>query len=233
MVDMIGLKDWRFSIDPQGIAWAVFDREGESQNSLSRRALEELGAIVERVEQGARDKSIRGLVFISGKEKGFIVGADVREFEKLADERQVTDSIGQVNGYLDRLERLPVPVVCCIHGFCLGGGLELALACHWRIATRDDATRIGFPEVRLGIFPGFNGTARSIRQAGALSAMPLMLTGSMIRATAARGMGLVDELAPSPLNLRWMARKAIERKRRSGDAPIWKDLARQWPVRGL
>ena len=61
-----------------------------------------------------------------------------------------------------------MPVVCCIHGFCLGGGLELALACHWRIATRDDATRFGFPEVRLGIFPGFNGTARSIRQAGAL-----------------------------------------------------------------
>src|SRR6187399_211008 len=127
-VDMIGLKDWRFAIDPQGIAWATFDREGESQNSLSRRALEELGAIVERVEQGARDKSIRGLVIMSGKEKGFIVGADVREFEKLADERQVADSIAQVNGYLDRLERLSIPVVCCIHGFCLGGGLELALA---------------------------------------------------------------------------------------------------------
>ena len=84
---------------------------------------------------------------------------------------------------------MPVPVVCCIHGFCLGGGLELALACHWRIATRDDATRLGFPEVRLGIFPGFNGTARSIRQAGALAAMPLMLTGSMIRAGARAAWG--------------------------------------------
>ena len=141
-------------------------------------------AIVERVEQGARDKSIRGLVFISGKEKGFIVGADVREFEQLTDRARRSSTASRlVNAYLDRIERLPVPVVCCIHGFCLGGGLELALACHWRIATRDDATRIGFPEVRLGIFPGFNGTARSIRQAGALSAMPLMLTGSMIRAT--------------------------------------------------
>ena len=230
---MIGLKDWRFSIDPQGIAWAIFDREGESQNSLSRRALEELGAIVERVEQGARDKTIRGLVIMSGKEKGFIVGADVREFEQIQTEQQVAESVTLVNAYLNRIERMPVPVVCCIHGYCLGGGLELALACHWRIATRDDDTRIGFPEVKLGIFPGFNGTARSIRQAGALAAMPLMLTGSFIRATAARGMGLVDELAPSPLNLRWMARKAIERKRRSGDAPLWKDLARQWPARGL
>ena len=112
MLDMNALRDWRFSIDMQGIAWAVFDREGESQNSLGQRPLEELAMIIERVDEGARDKSIRGLVFISGKEKGFIVGADVREFEKLADERQVADSIAQVNGYLDRLERLPIPVVC-------------------------------------------------------------------------------------------------------------------------
>ena len=233
MADITAQRDWRFSVDQQGIAWAVFDREGESQNSLGRRALEELGAIVERVEQGVRDKSIRGLVFISGKEKGFIVGADVREFEQLPSEREVIDNVTLVNAYLDRIERLPVPVVCCIHGFCLGGGLELALACHWRIATRDDATRLGFPEVRLGIFPGFNGTARSIRQVGALAAMPMMLAGSMVRAGAARAMGLVDELVPSPLNLRWAARKAVDRKRRSQGAPVWKDLARQWPARGL
>ena len=233
MTSMNELRDWRFSIDRQGIAWAIFDREGESQNSLGRRALEELGAIVERVEQGARDRSLRGLVFISGKEKGFIVGADVREFEQLPTEREVIDNVTLVNAYLDRIERLPIPVVCCINGFCLGGGLELALACHWRIATRDDGTRLGFPEVRLGIFPGFNGTARSIRQAGALAAMPMMLAGSMVRAGAARGMGLVDELVPSASNLRWAARKAVERKRKSKSAPIWKDLVRQWPLRGL
>jgi 3-hydroxyacyl-CoA dehydrogenase/enoyl-CoA hydratase/3-hydroxybutyryl-CoA epimerase len=233
MTDVNALRDWRFTLDNQGIAWAVFDREGESQNSLGRRALEELAAIVERVELGARDRSIRGLVFTSGKAMGFIVGADVREFESVQSERQVVESVTLVNAYLDRIERLPVPVVCCIDGFCLGGGLELALACHWRIATRDDATRLGFPEVKLGIFPGFNGTARSIRQAGALAAMPLMLTGSMIRAGAARGMGLIDELVPSALNLPWAARKAVERKRRAKPAPIWKDLARQWPARGL
>jgi len=232
-MDINELRDWRFSIDNQGIAWAVFDREGESQNSLGRRPLEELAMIVERAEQGARDRTISGLVFTSGKEKGFIVGADVREFDALADERGIVDNLTRINGYLDRIEKLPIPVVCCIHGFCLGGGLELALACHWRIATRDDATRIGFPEVRLGIFPGFNGTARSIRQAGALSAMQIMLTGSMIRAGAARGMGLVDELAPSPLNLTWMARKAIDRKRKASSAPIWKDVLRMAPARGL
>jgi 3-hydroxyacyl-CoA dehydrogenase/enoyl-CoA hydratase/3-hydroxybutyryl-CoA epimerase len=233
MMDPNTLKDWRYSVDMQGIAWAVFDREGESQNSFSRRALEELGAIVESAERGARERTIHGLVFMSGKEKGFIVGADVREFEQLADERQVIESVSLVNAYLDRIERMPVPVVCCIHGFCLGGGLELALACHWRIATRDEATRIGFPEVRLGIFPGFNGTVRAIRQAGALAAMPMMLTGSMIRATAARGMGLIDELVPSRLNLPWAARRAIERKRKAKPAPFWKDVARQWPAREL
>ncbi len=233
MVDVNALRDWRFSIDRQGIAWAVFDRESESQNSLGRRALEELGAIVERTEQGARDKSIRGLVFISGKEKGFIVGADVREFEQLKSEREVADSVTLVNAYLDRIERMPVPVVCAIHGFCLGGGLELALACHWRIATRDEGTRVGFPEVRLGIFPGFNGTVRSIRQAGALAAMPMMLTGSMIRATAARGMGLIDELVPSRAKLAWAARAAVEKKRKAKSAALWKDLVRQWPARGL
>jgi 3-hydroxyacyl-CoA dehydrogenase/enoyl-CoA hydratase/3-hydroxybutyryl-CoA epimerase len=134
---------------------------------------------------------------------------------------------------LDRIEALPVPVVAAIHGFCLGGGLELALACHWRIATRDDATRLGFPEVRLGLFPGFNGTWRSIRQAGPLAAMEAMLTGRMIRASAARAMGLVDELAPSRLNLPWAARKAIQRKRRAKPAGWLKAALRQWPLRNL
>ncbi|MBO0763032.1 MAG: enoyl-CoA hydratase/isomerase family protein [Hyphomicrobiaceae bacterium] len=233
MTDINALRDWRYSVDMWGIARAVFDREGESQNSFSRRALEELGAIVQAVERGARDRRLVGLIIISGKEKGFIVGADVREFEQLTSEREVIESVSLVNGYLDRIERMPIPVVCCIHGFCLGGGLELALACHWRIATRDDATQLGFPEVRLGLFPGFNGTARSIRQAGALTAMPMMLKGSMIRAGAARGMGLVDELVASPLSLPWAARKAIERRLKSKPVAFWKDLARQWPAREL
>ena len=230
--DLASLKDWRFSIDGQGIAWAVFDREGESQNALGRRPLEELGQIVERVEAGVRDKGISGLVFISGKEKGFIVGADVREFVQLRTEAEVVAAITPVLAMLDRIEALPVPVVCAIHGFCLGGGLELALACHWRIATRDDATRLGFPEVRLGIFPGFNGTARSIRQAGPLAAMQNMLTGSMIRATAARGLGYIDQLVGSPHELRWAARKAVQQKRRSAPAAFFKSAAGMWPVRG-
>jgi 3-hydroxyacyl-CoA dehydrogenase/enoyl-CoA hydratase/3-hydroxybutyryl-CoA epimerase len=233
MTDIDALSDWRFSIDVQGIAWAVFDRQGESQNALSRRALEELGAIVERVEAGARNRTIVGLAFLSGKEKGFIVGADVREFDELQAEPQIIAGLTVINALFDRIEHLAVPVVCCIHGFCLGGGLELALACHWRIATRQEATRLGFPEVRLGIIPGFNGTVRSIRQAGALAAVPLMLRGSGIGAARARAMGLVDELVASPLNLPWAARKAIAARRQSRPAGGWKALLRLAPARAL
>jgi 3-hydroxyacyl-CoA dehydrogenase/enoyl-CoA hydratase/3-hydroxybutyryl-CoA epimerase len=231
--DVNALRDWRFSVDVEGIAWAIFDREGESQNSLGRRPLEELRTIVERVHQGARERTIRGLVFLSGKEKGFIVGADVREFDALQSESQVIEALLPVNAMLDRIEELPIPVVCGIHGYCLGGGLELALACHWRIATRDEATRIGFPEIKLGLFPGFNGTARSIRQAGALAAMRNMLTGAMLRAHVARAIGLVDELVDSPLSLRWAARRAVLRKRRARSAGGWRALLRLWPLRGL
>lgn len=227
------LKDWRFSVDQWGIAWAEFDREGESQNSLGRRPLEELGEIVAEVEKGARDQSIRGLVILSGKERGFIVGADIREFADIATETDVVERLRPVTALFDRIENLPVPVVCAINGFCLGGGLELALACHYRIATRDSGTKLGFPEVKLGIFPGFNGTARAIRQAGAPSAMGVMLTGKMMSASAARGMGFIDQLVDSRGALPWAARKAVLRKRKSKSAGALKKLLSVWPARNL
>jgi 3-hydroxyacyl-CoA dehydrogenase / enoyl-CoA hydratase / 3-hydroxybutyryl-CoA epimerase len=229
--DVSNLKDWRFTVDPEQIAWATFDREGQSANALGRRPIEELMTIVSRTEDGARDGSIKGLVLISGKEKGFIVGADINEFETFETEAQVIEQISGVNALLDRIERLSVPVVAAIHGVCVGGGLELILACHYRIATRDDATRVGFPEVKLGIFPGFNGTARSIRQAGPMAAMQTMLSGSMIRATAARGMGLLDELVATKGNLHWAARKAVLQKRKSQPAGLAKSALGKWPAR--
>ncbi|MEQ8826042.1 MAG: 3-hydroxyacyl-CoA dehydrogenase NAD-binding domain-containing protein [Filomicrobium sp.] len=227
------LKDWRFSVDVENIAWAIFDREGESANSLGQRPLEELATIIEHVEKCAKDKSIRGLIFMSGKEKGFIVGADIREFANLATETQVIEAVKPVNAMLDRIEKMSIPVVAAFHGVCVGGGLELILACHYRIATRDDATKIGFPEVKLGIFPGFNGTARSIRQAGAVAGMTAMLKGSMIRATAARGQGFIDQLVDSKGALRWAARKAVMQKRRSKPKRGFASLMARWPARGF
>ncbi len=227
------LKDWKYFVDQWGIAWAEFDREGESQNSLGRRPFEELMHIVQNVEQGARKREIRGLVISSAKPRGFIVGADIREFEDLTTEMDVIDKLRPVNALFDRIERLPVPVVAAINGFCLGGGLELILACHYRIATRDPGTRLGFPEVKLGIFPGFNGTARSIRQAGALSAMQAMLTGKMMSASAARAAGFVDQLVESRGTLLWAARKAVLRNRKSKPAGYAKASLALWPLRGL
>jgi len=231
--DMTQLKDWRFSVDREGIAWAIFDREGESANALGRRPLEELGAIVEHAEALARSGNLSGLVLMSGKPKSFIVGADIREFDGLDTETKVIEAIRPVNAMLDRIERLAVPVVCAIHGVCVGGGFELALACHYRIATRDDATRVGFPEVKLGLFPGFNGTARSIRQAGPLAAMQNMLTGSMLRASVARSLGYIDELVNSRGQLRWAARKAVLQRRKSKAASLVKAMLAKWPARGL
>ena len=234
MTDTTGqLRDWRFSIDNEGIGWAIFDREHESANSLGRRPIEELNAIIERVEAEARAKTIRGLVITSGKERGFIVGADIREFESFETERQVIDSLTPVNQLLDRIEKLSVPVVAAVHGVCVGGGLELILACHYRIGTRDDATRVGFPEVKLGIFPGFNGTARSIRQVGPMAAMQNMLTGGMIRASAAKALGFFDQLVGSAGELHWAARKAVLQNRRSKSAGATKMLLTKWPARDL
>ena len=231
--DLPSLKDWRFEVDFEGIAWAIFDRENESANALGKRPLEELSQIVERVEAGARNGTIRGLALLSGKPRSFIVGADVREFASIETEAQVLESLRPVNALLDRIEAMPVPVVAAIHGACVGGGLELILACHYRIATRDDATRVGFPEVKLGIFPGFNGTARSIRQAGALAAMQAMLKGSMIRASAARAQGFIDQLVDHPGSLRWAARKAILQKRKSKPRGGFAGFMAKWPARGF
>jgi 3-hydroxyacyl-CoA dehydrogenase / enoyl-CoA hydratase / 3-hydroxybutyryl-CoA epimerase len=227
------LHDWRLSVDYEGIAWALMDREGERVNSMGRRLTEELGEIVKWAETAAIHGEIKGLVLMSGKPTGFLVGADIREFSRFATEPQVKEVVKETLGLFDRIEKLPVPVVAAIHGFCLGGGLELVLACHYRIADREEGTRLGFPEVKLGIFPGLNGTVRSIKLAGPMDAMTTMLTGRMLRPTAAKTIGLIDQLVPTHHNLRWAARKAVLQKRRSKGAPWWKQMMLKQPVRSL
>jgi 3-hydroxyacyl-CoA dehydrogenase/enoyl-CoA hydratase/3-hydroxybutyryl-CoA epimerase len=227
------LQDWRFTVDFEGIAWAVADRKGESMNSLGRRPLEELGEIVKAVEDGAAAGEVKGLVLMSGKDSSFIAGADIREFEGFDTEPRIAEVVKQTLELFNRIDQLPVTVVAVIHGYCLGGGLELALACDWRIADRDEATRLGFPEVKLGIFPGLNGTVRAIQAAGPMDAMTAMLTGRMLRPAAAKAIGLVDQLVPTRHNLRWAARKAVLQKRRSQGAPWWKKLMLKQPLRSL
>lgn len=227
------LQDWRFTVDFEGIAWAVMDRKGESMNSLGRRATEELGEIVKAVEAAAASGEVKGLVIMSAKDRSFIAGADIREFQSFDTEDKIKDVVRQTLELIDRIDRLPVNVVAAIHGYCLGGGLELALACDWRIADREEGTRLGFPEVKLGIFPGLNGTVRSLQLAGPMGAMTTMLTGRMLRPSAAKAMGLVDQLVPTHHNLRWAARKAVLQKRVSKGAPWWKKLMLKQPIRGM
>ncbi len=208
-------RSWRFSIDAEKLGWLTIDTPKTGVNVLSTEAITELEALVTRFEELIATGDLIGVALLSGKESGFIAGADVSEFDGMSDAAILPEALRRTHRLFSRIEALKVPIVAGIHGFCLGGGLELALACGYRIAVNDEQTRLGFPEVNLGIFPGFGGTGRSIRQAGPVAAMQAMLTGRMIKASAARGMGLVDKLVRHRDNLRWEARKAILGKRQS------------------
>ncbi len=227
------LKDWRYEVDAEGIAWATFDRQNESMNTLGKRPFEELGQIVDEAENAANLGEILGLVFISGKHNNWVAGADIREFEQMKTQGEVRNFLEPAITLLNQIENLRVPVIAAIHGYCLGGGLEFALACHYRIATRADGTRLGFPEVKLGIIPGLHGTLRSIHTAGPMGAMTTMLTGRMLRSSVAKGMGLVDQLVSTEHNLRWAARKAVLSGRKSKPLSLVKKLMLLKPARKL
>jgi 3-hydroxyacyl-CoA dehydrogenase/enoyl-CoA hydratase/3-hydroxybutyryl-CoA epimerase len=182
-------KNFKLTRDADGIAWLLFNREGTSANTLSADVLEEFDAVLAALE-GHRPT---GLVIRSAKTSGFIAGADVNEFRGATDSGMVEAAIGRAHAVIDRLEALRVPSVAVIHGFCLGGGLEVALACQSRIAI--DGARFGFPEVMLGLHPGLGGTARFTRLVNPMQAMTLMLTGRTIDAHRAKSLGLVDAVA--------------------------------------
>ncbi|MGB7453229.1 MAG: 3-hydroxyacyl-CoA dehydrogenase NAD-binding domain-containing protein [Lysobacterales bacterium] len=222
-------KHWKLSTDIDNVVWLSLDRKGENTNSLSLEVLSELGVIIDRLETNAP----AGLVLQSAKPGSFIVGADVREFDDYDDADMASDGINQVHRLFNRIEALPFPKVVVIDGFCLGGGLELALAFDYRIATNVEHTRLGFPEIKLGIYPGFGGSARSVQQAGASNAMQLMLSTRNLRAGAARAMGLVDELVGPHGSLRWAARRAIKQGRKSRPPGQLKRLQNFGPVRTL
>jgi len=178
--------NWRLRNDEDGVAWLLFDKKDASANTLSADVLAELDAVLEKLEH---DRP-RGLVIRSAKRSGFIAGADIGQFRGVTDPAQIEALLTLGHAVLDRLDRLPLPTVAVIHGYCLGGGLEVALACDHRIAI-DDAS-FGFPEVLLGLHPGLGGTVRLTRLINPLQAMTMMLTGKTERARRARALGLVD-----------------------------------------
>src|SRR3569833_618770 len=193
MADHTDYRHWRLTTDAKRIAWlaAVFLDAGP--NVLSKEVLEELQIIVDALVI----ERPQGLVIHSAKANGFIAGADVKEFTALQNYDEAAALIQRGQSVLDRLEQLPFPSVAMIHGFCRGGGLDLALACRYRVAEDDPRTRLGLPEVKLGILPGFGGTVRLPPLVGAPAAMDLILTGRTVEARAAQRMGLVDIAVPA------------------------------------
>ncbi len=203
----------------QEIAIVWLDQPDSKVNTLSARMLGEFESLLDRLEQ---DEAIRGAVLISRKADTFIAGADIEAFTQMKSSDEARALSEQGNALLLRLERLNKPVVAAIHGAALGGGLEVALACHYRIATTGEKTVLGLPEIKLGLLPGGGGTTRLPRQIGLVKALDLLLNGKNIYPKPARRAGLVDELIHPP-GLLQAAVAAAREGRRSKPArlPLW------------
>ncbi|MGN7725682.1 3-hydroxyacyl-CoA dehydrogenase NAD-binding domain-containing protein [Luteimonas sp. 22616] len=194
-LDGLRFSHWQAEQREDGIVVLTFDRAGESVNTFAQDVLIELEALVERLSLDPP----RGLILRSGKARGFIAGADIREFAEFDAKGTIGDSIRRGQQAFQRLAELRCPTVSAIHGFCMGGGTEISLACDYRVASNDPSTRIGLPEVKLGIYPGWGGSVRLPRLVGAPAAFDMMLTGRTLSASAAKAIGLVDKVVEPAL----------------------------------
>ena len=190
MTEAVGFSRY---VDPHGILRVVFDRPGERVNLLDERSLRELDRVL---EDARRREEIRGVLFQSAKPGMFVAGMDVRQIAAVRDAYHGAEGARFGQAVFQKIADLGRPSACAINGTCLGGGAELALACSLRVAADDPAVRIGFPEVQMGIIPGFGGSQRLPRLIGLPAALELILSGRRIDAGRARRLGLVDALVP-------------------------------------
>jgi 3-hydroxyacyl-CoA dehydrogenase / enoyl-CoA hydratase / 3-hydroxybutyryl-CoA epimerase len=216
---MADTSTWSMEIDADRVAWLVCDTPGTSTNVLSATVLRDLAAQLEEIAA----KRPAGVVIRSAKPNGFIAGADIKEFLNIRTAAQGFELVRAGQSVLQRLEDLPCRSVAALHGFVLGGGLELALACTYRIGADDPTLSLGFPEVMLGLNPGFGGTVRSVRLIGVRPALDLMLKGKPYKGSRALGVGLIDELVP-PLELRERAKSRLLRGPPKQTAPFVEKL---------
>jgi len=228
MTDNNTTRHWRTERDDEDIVWLHLDRADASVNALSVDVIAELDAELVSLSENFP----RGMVILSDKKNGFIAGADIKGFVALHDQDEATEFMRGCHTVLDRLESFTFPTVSLIHGFCLGGGLELALATRYRIAEDDPRTRLGLPEVMLGIHPGFGGTMRLPRLIGAPAALDMMLTGRSVGAKAASKIGLIDYAVPQRHMLR-AARRIIHHPPRPHRPGKLKQLASHRLLRPL
>ena len=200
---------FNLQIRDDNVGVITMDIAGESMNVLKAAFADEIGNLLSEIKANTQ---LKGLVFISGKPDSFIAGADISMLDgcKTAAEAEAIGRMGQQ--MFDQLEQLPIPLVAAIHGPCLGGGLELALACHARVATSDNKTVLGLPEVQLGLLPGSGGTQRLPRLVGVQKALDMILTGKQLRAKQAKKAGLVDDVVPNSILLDAAVKLALKGK---------------------
>lgn len=188
----LNLQHWRVERDADNVATATLNKAGESANSLSAAVLAELGQVLDDFER----QPPKGVIFRSGKEAGFIAGADIQEFTTLDTPEKARALVERGWTLFNRLAAVPYPTLAVVRGHCLGGGLELALACRYLLAVDEPGTKMGLPEVMLGIFPGWGGMLRLPQRVGPGPALDMMLTGKTIDAKRAKKMGLADDCVP-------------------------------------
>ncbi|RUO21163.1 fatty acid oxidation complex subunit alpha FadJ [Aliidiomarina iranensis] len=200
-----------FTLDirDNGIGVITIDVPGESMNTLKSTFADEVAELMENIES---NRELKGLVFISGKPNSFVAGADIRMINDCETAADAESLARQGQALFDRMEALKIPVVAAIHGPALGGGLELALACHVRVVSDSAKTVLGLPEVQLGLLPGSGGTQRLPRLVGVQQALTLMLTGKQLRAKQALKMGLADEIVPESILLDAAIARALKGK---------------------
>ena len=223
---MSNWKHWRLDVDADAgqLAWLTFDRASSSTNTFSSEVLRELGEICAELKV----KPPKGLVILSAKDNGFAAGADIDEFTTLKSAEEAYAFTKAGNDVFDQVEALPFPTVALIHGFCKGGGTELALACTYRIADDGPKTKMALPEVMIGIVPGWGGAKRMPKLIGAAQALDLMLTGRAVDGRRAKAMGLVDVLTPRRHFVN--AARMLLAKPPAPHQPAFKDAVTNWPV---
>ncbi len=221
-------QNWIVERDSDEIVWLRLDVHDNSANVLTNEVFTELQYILTDL---AKNIPV-GVAITSNKPKGFIAGADVKEFTQIKNQQQALEIIRFGQSIMDQLDQLPCPTIAVINGFCMGGGLELSLACDYRIALDEPSTRFSLPEIRLGIHPGYGGTVRIFRYLSPLIAMDLMLTGRSLDSRQAKKSGLIDQTAPNRL-LEHSARKILLNKPPKRKAPRFSKLLNSGLARPL
>ena len=223
---MADTSAWSVTLDADRIAWLVCDTPGASTNVLSAGVLRDLAVQLKDIAATRP----AGVVVHSAKNNGFIAGADIKEFLKIRTPEEGYELVRAGQIVLQQLEDLPCPSVAALHGFALGGGLEVALACTYRVGADDASLSLGLPEVLLGIHPGFGGTVRSVQLIGVRPALDLMLKGKPYKGSRALAVGLIDELVPPPALLE-RAKSLLLRAPPRSSAPFVDKLLNLPPVR--